>query len=113
MLSRVIVGLTVIVAIIQGVAPELVPAMILPLVLVILGLVYGVMCLDSDNRVGFCVIAVAVGAAASAGVLTNIHEIGGWLNDIVNQISIALYAAVVAVLVMGVWEAVMPSSDEG
>lgn len=114
MLSRVIVGLAVIVAIIEGVTPEgTVPEAILPLILVILGLVYGVMCLESDNRVGFSVLALAVGAAASTDVLSNIHVIGGYLDAIVDQISVALYAGVVAVLVMGIWEVIMPSSDEG
>ena len=113
MLSRVIVGLTVIVAVVQGLAGDQIPGDILPLVLVLLGLVYGAACVDHDDRVSFSVLAVAVGLAATADVLGNIHYIGGYLDAIVDQVVLALLGGVVSILALGVWNALMPSDDAG
>ena len=111
MATRIIVGLTVIVAIVQGLMPDLVPQNILPLAIVILGLVYGVMCLDAEDATAYLALAIAVGGAASMDVLGNIHVIGGYLDAILDQVSMALFAGVVAVLAIRTWNRVMPSSD--
>lgn len=112
MVMRVVVALIVIVAVIQGLAPDLVPENILPLVLVLLGLAWGVLGVDDDKRVAFAVGAVAVGMAASTDVLNHIHVIGGYLDAIIDQISVALYAGVVALLVLMIWARLMPEEGE-
>lgn len=112
MAARIIVGLTVIAAIVQGLWPDLVPEAILPLVIVVLGLVYGVMCLDAEDATGYLALAIAVGAAAGTDVLGHIHGIGPFLDAIVDQISVALFGGVVAVLAIRTWNRIMPSDGD-
>ena len=112
MAARIIVGLTVIAAIVQGLWPSLVPADILPLVIVVLGLVYGVMCVDAEDATGYLVLAIAVGAAGAADVLVSIHAIGYGLDAIIDQISVALFGGVVAVLAIRTWNRIMPSDGD-
>ena len=112
MAARIIVGLAVIAAIVQGLWPDLVPEAILPLVMVVLGLVYGVMCLDAEDATGYLALAIAVGAAGGADVLGHIHVIGGYLDAIVDQISVALFGGVVAVLAIRTWNRIMPSDGD-
>jgi hypothetical protein len=99
MVVRIIVALIVILAIIQGLAAGAIPENIVSIALVILGLVYGGMALDAEDATSFLVVAIAVGAAAGADVLSNIQVIGEKLDAIVDPISTALYASVIAILV--------------
>ena len=71
MVVRIIVALIVILAILQGLV-DAVPENIVSIALVILGLVYGGMALDAEDATSFLVVAIAVGAAAGADVLSNI-----------------------------------------
>ena len=112
MATRIIVGLAVIAAVIQGLWPELVPNDILPLVLVLLGLVYGAVALDAEDATGYLVLAIAVGLATGANVLGHIPEVGDYLNAIVSQISVALYGAVITVLAIRTWNRLMPSDSD-
>lgn len=112
MATRIIVGLTVIAAVVQGLWPGLVPENILPLAIVVLGLVYGVMCLDAEDATAYLAVAIAVGAAAATDVLGNIHFIGGYLDAILDQISVALFGGVVSVLAIRTWNRVMPSDGD-
>ena len=98
MATRIIVGLIALVALVQGLA-NVDSKGILPLALVVLGLIYAAVAIDAEDATGFLVVAIAVGAASQADVLNNIHEIGKYLDAIVDQISTALYAGVVTVLV--------------
>ena len=98
MVIRIIVGLIVILAIIQGLAADAIPEGILPIVMVVLGLVYGWMAVDAEDATSFLVVALAVGAAAGVDVLSNIPGIvGESLDAIVDPITIALYAGVITV----------------
>ena len=99
MVLRIVVALVVLVAIVQGLAADLVPGGILPLALVVLGLVYAAMAIDAEDATAYLVVTLAVGAASGADVLNNIHAIGGHLDAIVDQVSTALYAGVSTVLV--------------
>ena len=112
MATRIVVGLVVIAAVVQGLWPGVVPENILPLALVVLGLVYGVVGLDAEDSTGYLALAIAVGAASSADVLGHIHVVGSYLDAIVDQISIALLGGVVAVLAIRTWNRVMPSDGE-
>ena len=102
-MTRVLVGLISLAAIIEGLAPGVVPENLLPLALVVLGLVYGAMVVDAEKATHFLVATLAVGAAAGADVLGNIHVIGGYLDGIIDQMAIALYGAVASILVVGTW----------
>ncbi|MYD43646.1 MAG: hypothetical protein F4W90_07110 [Gammaproteobacteria bacterium] len=103
MLTRIIVGLAALAAIVHGLAPEIVPMNILPLALAVLGLVYGAMCVDAEDASGFLVVAIAVGAAGMSDALVNIHYIGEYLDRILDAQAIALMAAVASILVMRIW----------
>ena len=85
---------------IEGVAPGTVPSNLLPLALVILGLVYGWTAVDAEDPVAYMAVTIAVGLAAeSAEVLQVIPAVGGHLDGILDQVSMALYAGVISVLV--------------
>ena len=98
MASRIIVGLVVILAILQGLAPDAVPGGLVPLALVVLGLAYAAVAIDAEDATAYLVVTLAVGAAAGADVLSHIQVIGGPLDAILDQVSTALYAGVVTVL---------------
>ena len=97
MAIRIIVGLAGLLAIVQGLAANAVPAGIVPLALVVLGLVYG-LAIDAEDATAYLVLTLAVGATAGADVLNHIPVIGGPLDAIVDQVSTFLYAGVVTVL---------------
>ncbi len=113
MVIRIIVGLIVALAIIQGLAADAIPEGILPIVLVVLGLVYGLLAVDAEDATSYLVIAFAVGAAAGADVLSNIPAAGEKLDAIVDPISTALYAGVIAVLARLIYNRIIDSSDGG
>ena len=98
MVIRIIVGLVLLLAILQGLAADAVPGGIVPLALVVLGLAYAAVAIDAEEATAYLVVALAVGAAAGADVLSHIQVIGGPLDAIVDQISTALYAGVITVL---------------
>ena len=98
MANRIIVGLIWLLAIVQGLAAEAVPAGIVALALVVLGLVYGGLAIDAEDATAYLVLTLAVGATAGADVLSHIQVIGGSLDAIVDQVSTSLYAGVVTVL---------------
>lgn len=99
MASRIIVGLVIILAIVQGLLPDAIPGGLVPLALVILGLLYAIVAIDAEDSTAYLVVALAVGAAAGADVLSNIPAAGEKLDAIVDPIATALYAGVIAILV--------------
>ena len=103
MLTRIIVGLAALASIIEGVAPGVVPENILPLVLVILGLIYGALSVDAEDATNFLVVTLAVGGAAAADVLSNIHVVGSYLDGILDAQAMALWGAVASILVIRIW----------
>ena len=98
MAIRIIVGLVVLLAILQGLAADAVPGGIVPLALVVLGLAYAAVAIDAEDATAYLVVTLAVGAAAGANVLSHIQVIGGPLDAILDQASTALYAGVITVL---------------
>ena len=99
MAGRTIVILVAILAIVQGLLPDAIPGGLVPLALVILGLLYAIVAIDAEDATAYLVVAIAVGAAAGADVLGNIPAVGESLDAIVDPISTALYASVIAILV--------------
>ncbi|MYF49515.1 MAG: hypothetical protein F4220_05120 [Gammaproteobacteria bacterium] len=71
---------------------------LLPLVLVVLGLVYGARSIDAENPTVVLVVAASVGMATGANVLGVIPGIGNYLDAIVDQYVLLLYGAVMAVM---------------
>ena len=97
MANRIILGLAVLVAIVLAFAGDVLGGFG-SLILVVLGLVYGAMAVDAEDAVAFLVLAVAVGGASSADVLSSIPAIGGQLDGIVDGLASVLSAGVVTVL---------------
>ena len=98
MVTKIIAGLVLLVAIVQGLAPDAVPGGVLPIILVLLGLAYAGLAIAVADATAYLVMTLAVGAAAGADVLSAIPAIGASLDAIVDQLSIALYAGVISVL---------------
>ncbi len=98
-MGRIIVALTVLVAIIEGVG-NLDTGGILALALVVLGIVYAITEIDAEDATGELAVVIASGAAVSSGALDSIPAIGGHLNAILGQIVVALYAGAATVLVV-------------
>ena len=95
---RIIFGLGAIAAIIEGLAPGVVPANLLPLILVVLGLVYGFMCMDAEDSVMYVAVTVGLAMAAQMDVLSSIHYIGSYLDAIVDQLVNLYLGGVVAIV---------------
>ena len=78
MALRIIVGLTALVAIIQGLAGDSIPGGILMLALVVLGLIYGAIAIDAEDATAYLAVTIAVGAAASmdAGMMMDASLMG-------------------------------------
>ena len=100
MTIRIVIGLIVVLAVVQALAGDAVPGGIVPLALVILGLAYAAVAIDAEDAIAYLVVTLAVGAASGADVLGHIPQIGVPLDAIVDQVSVALYAGVITVLVM-------------
>lgn len=98
-MGRIIVALTVLVAIIEGVG-NLDTGGILALALVVLGIVYAITEVDAEDATAELAVVIASGAAVSSGALDNIPAVGGHLNAILGQIVVALYAGAATVLVV-------------
>ena len=113
MLTRIIVGLAALAAIVEGVAPGVVPENILPLALVVLGLIYGAMCVDAEDATNFLVVTLAVGGAAATDVLSNIHVIGSYLDGILDAQALALWGAVASILVIRIWNRLAGDDSSG
>ena len=106
-MTRIVVGLILLAAIIEGLAPGAVPMDLLPLALVVLGLVYGWTAVDADDPGTYLLVTLAVAVAATMpdmgggddGVLQLIPAVGGHLDAILDQAVSALLAGVVSVFV--------------
>ena len=102
MASRIIVSLIAALAVIQALTPDAIPAGLVSLALVILGLAYAVVAVGADDETSYLIVALAVGAAAGADALSGIPQLGAHLDAIVDPISTALYAGVITILVKGI-----------
>ena len=108
-MTRIVVGLILLAAIIEGLAPGAVPSNLLPLALVILGLIYGWTAIDAEDPTTYLVVTIAAALATSMtdggsggdgnGVLHLIPAVGSYLDSIIDQVVTALYAGVISILV--------------
>ena len=104
--NRVVVGLMALAAILHGVLPEAVPGNVVPLVLAVLGIVWGFMGVDAEDATAYLAVAIGVGMAGYSDALGNIPAVGSLLDGIVDAASIALYSGVASVLAMRTWNRV-------
>ena len=103
MATRITIAAIALVAIIQGLAGDQMAegvGGVMMLLLVVLGLIYAGVAIDAEDATAFLVVVVAVGLAADANVLSNIHAVGEYLDAILDPVTVALYSGVVTVLVL-------------
>lgn len=98
MLRRVLVVVMVLLVLVQGLGPDMIGGGVVPLLLVLCGLAYGVLATDAENPTVYLVVVLAVGAAAGAEVLSNIHSVGEYLDSILMATTLPLYASVATIL---------------
>ena len=98
MLRRVLVVVMVLLVLVHGLGPDMIGGGVVPLLLVLCGLAYGVLATDAENPTVYLVVVLAVGAAASADVLSNIHEVGEYLDSILDAVTLPLFASVATIL---------------
>ena len=98
MLTRILVAVVVVVAIVKAFAPDFQDQGALGIIVVLAGLVYGATAINAEDATDFLVFAVAASVAAGADVLGAIPWIGGHLDAIIDQVSMALTAAIASIL---------------
>ena len=108
-MTRIVLGLILLAAIIEGLAPGAVPSDLLPLALVVLGLVFGWTAISADDPVVYLLVTLTVAAAATMpdvggagdgdGLLALIPAVGGHLDAILDQITTALLAGALSIFV--------------
>ncbi len=100
MATRLVVIISVILAVIEGLFPgALISSALTMMALAILGLLYAHMAVDAEDATGYLAVTIAVGAASGMDVLSNIPAIGGALDAIMDPVSTVLYAGVATILV--------------
>lgn len=100
MLNRILIGLGVLLALVVGFAPDLIPANITMLVLVLGGIVYAAIAVDAEDSNTYLIVTIAVGAAAAADALSNIPAIGAQLDGAMDAIGTSLNGGVATILAM-------------
>ena len=110
MATRVVYGLAILAAIIEGLAGGAVPGGLLPLIMVILGGAYAIMNIDAAKPQAFLTTALVIAAAGGADVLSNIPAVGNLLDAIVDQVAIVYLAGGVGVLGVRAWNLVSKGS---
>lgn len=111
--NKIVLGLIVLAALVQGLAGDNLPAGILPLALVVLGIAAAVMN-DDGHPTAAMVAAIAAFVASTAGdggVLNNVMAIGGYLDGILDALVIALLSGAAASVGMGIYNQLTASDD--
>lgn len=100
---RLAYGIGILAAVIEGLAPGVVPGDILPLIMVLAGVAYAVMNIDAANPQAFLTTALVVAAAGGADVLSNLPAVGTFLDAIVDQVAIVYLSGGAGVLGVRAW----------
>ncbi len=98
MLNRILIGLGAVIALVVGFAPDLIPANIAMLILVLGGIVYAAIAVDAEDSNAYLIVTIAVGAAAGADALGSIPAIGAQLDGAMGAIGTSLNGGVATVL---------------
>ncbi len=110
MATRVVYSLAILAAVIEGLAPGVVPGGVLPLALVVLGVAYAMMNIDAVNPQAFLTTALVVAAAGGADVLSNVLVIGSYLDAILDQAAVMYLAGGAGILAMRAWSIISKGS---
>ena len=110
MATRVVYGLGILAAIIEGLAPGTVPQNVLPVALVVLGAAYAVMNIDAAKPQAFLTTALVIAAAASADVVSNVWGIGEPIDAILDQVAVMYLAGGGAIFGMRAWSLISKGS---
>ena len=97
--KKIVVGLGTLCAVVEGVAPGVVPADGLLIVLVLAGLAWGWIGVDAQDPTMYCALAVAVGMTGGADALGHLPAVGAYLDGIIDALSVALYSGVASLMV--------------
>ncbi len=95
--KKILVGLGVLCAVVEGVAPGVVPGDALPIALVLVGLVWGYMGVDANDPTMHFALVVAVGLTGQSEALDILPAVGSYLDAIIDGLAIALYSSVATV----------------
>ena len=98
--KKIVVGLGTLCAIVEGVAPGVVPADALLIALVLVGLVWGWMGVDANDPTMYFALVIAVGMTGGSDALGHLPAVGAYLDAIIDALSIALYSGVATVVVL-------------
>ena len=110
MATRVVYGLAILAAVVEGLAPGAVPGGLLPLAMVVLGVAYAVMNIDAANPQAFLTTALVVAAAGGANVLDNVPAVGGFLDSIVDLVAVVYLSGGAGVLGVRAWNLISKGS---
>lgn len=110
MATRLVYGLAILAAVVEGLAPGAVPGGLLPLAMVVLGVAYAVMNIDAANPQAFLTTALVVAAAGGADVLSNVQAVGGFLDAILDQVAVVYLAGGAGVLGVRAWNLISKGS---
>ena len=100
--KKIVVGLGTLCAIVEGVAPGVIPGDALLIALVLLGLVWGYLGVDANDPTMHCALAVAVGLAGYSDALGHLPAVGSYLDAILDGIGVALYSSIATLVVIRV-----------
>ena len=103
MLNRILIGLGAVIALVVGFAPDVIPANIAMLVLVLGGIVYAAIAVDAEDSNAYLIVTIAVGAAAGADALSSIPAIGAQLDGVMGAIGTSLNGGVATVLAVRIF----------
>ena len=98
MATRLVYGIGILAAVIEGLAPGAVPGGLLPLIMVVAGVAYAVMNIDAASPQAFLTTALVVAAAGGADVLSNVQAVGSYLDAIVDQVAVVYLSGGAAVM---------------
>ncbi|MCY3814674.1 MAG: hypothetical protein OXG59_00075 [Gammaproteobacteria bacterium] len=110
MATRVVYGLAILAAVVEGLWSGAVPGDLLPLAMVVLGVAYAVMNIDAANPQAFLTTALVVAAAGGADVLSNVPAVGGFLDNIVDQVAVVYLSGGAGVLGVRAWNLISKGS---
>ncbi len=100
--KKIIVGVTAVCAIVEGIAPGVVPGNALPIAVVLLGLAWGYLGVDTNDPTSHCALAIAVGLAGYSDALEILPAVGIYLDGILDLYGVTLYSSIATLMVMRV-----------
>ncbi len=98
MFVKVITAMGLLLSLAHAVVPDLLPTGFALAGIVVLGLIYGGVAINSENARDYLILVVTVSAAAMADVLAHIPFIGLYMDAVLDNVMTGLQASTVVVL---------------